>query len=186
MSYSSVVRAALSGQTVIACVLARFSFNDGQPDVRLALCPTSITRDGYTWIGTGGLLNIEGLQRQVGTSAPVVTVTLSGLDSRALTAAINASSTVKGYPAYFYYAFFDERLQPIGELVPIFSGLMDQVTYSANGPQSVTLSLTVETYMAGRGQAPYALLSDAHQQALYSGDRFLERANTTHVVYWPV
>ncbi len=150
---------------------------------------------GHTWQGTGELITVSGLEQPTGTSAPQTTFTLSGVDAGIVTLARNAAARVKGRRVVVYLQFFD--VEPVNASTPawtnldapaaIWTGTMDQMRYSAQGPSSRSVTVTAEGRWTNRNRPPFGLYTNADQIARFSGDRGLEQVTDLEnkTIRWP-
>jgi hypothetical protein len=184
--FSETVATALSGRTVQATMLVYFDFVD-EP---MGLWPgfgALKTNDGREWSGLGELGNIEGLEQALGTAAPVVTFTLTGIDPSIMAKAKAASATVKGRDVTVYLQTFDADSAPLDEPYALWSGILDVMSYKAVGAASRTVSVTAETLWTGRRKPPFAYYTDTDQQARFPDDRGLEQVSSlvSKRIVWP-
>lgn len=93
------------------------------------------TINSQTYIGSGDLLSIEGLEEASDLSARGTTLTLSGLSSTLLTYAL--TEEYQGRTVTIYWGIGSNTVE-------IFRGYMDQMTIQDSG-QTSTISLTVES-----------------------------------------
>ena len=145
------------------------------------------TNDANTWSGIGELGSISGLEQTLNGSAPVARLALSGVDPDLVTVTKNAADQIKGRDVTVYGQFFDDDAKPLGSPFSLWSGVMDQLTYSMSGEGPRTISVTAEGLFTRRGRPAFGLLTDRDQKARFAGDRGLEfvgsLANKT--VTWP-
>ena len=93
------------------------------------------TINSQTYIGSGDLLRIEGLEEASDLSARGTTLTVSGLSSTLLTYAL--TEEYQGRTVTIYWGIGSNTVE-------IFRGYMDQMTIQDSG-QTSTISLTVES-----------------------------------------
>lgn len=151
---------------------------------------------GHSWQGMGELIQIEGLEQPIGTVAPKTTFQLSGIDATVVSLARNASDRVKDRRCTVYLQFFDitpndASVAPwtlLDAPFAIWSGKMDQMTYSAQGPAQRSVTLTAESLWTNRHRPVFGLWSDRDQNARFPGDRGLEQVPSLvkKQVRWPV
>jgi hypothetical protein len=150
---------------------------------------------GFTWQGTGEFLSLSGLDQPFGTVAPKVTFQLSGIDPTLVTLARQAADRVKDRRVTVFIQFFDVSpdnagVQPWATLdapYVVWSGIMDQMTYVAEGPSQRAISLTAESLWTKRRRPAYGLYTDRDQNARFPGDRGLEQVVdlVTKTIRWP-
>ena len=145
------------------------------------------TKDGKEWAGLGELGTVTGLEAAIGTAAPVANFTLSGVDKSLMAQAVDTATQVTGRDATVYGQFFDDDFKPFGGVFAIWSGIMDQMTYSADGPTDRTINLSVEGLWTRRGRPAFGLYTDRDQRRRYPGDRGLEQVSAliNKTVTWP-
>jgi hypothetical protein len=141
----------------------------------------------YTWSGLGQLGSISGIEAAIGGNAPNVTFTLSGVDPALTSEVLDSSDNVRGRDVTVYLQMMTEAGLPADDPYVIWVGVMDLIKIKATGTSLRTITLTAETLFTRRGLAPFGYLSDNDQQALYPGDRGLERIPLmpTKQVIWP-
>jgi len=69
-----------------------------------------------------------------------------------------------------------EPWQPMGPPMALFSGTMEQLTYSASRATGRQIQLTCESYFVRRNAPPRGEWSDLDQRARHPDDQGLERA----------
>jgi len=151
--------------------------------------------DGRTYLGSGDLGQIEGLEEARNPVSHQVTFTLSGVpDSPAdlLARVLEASDIVQGRLAIVSLQLFDASWQPTGGPIPIYFGVMmpprvtrEPATETAGARR--TLSLPTENLFFGRGRPAAGRYTDREQQTRYPGDRFCEYAAqlVNKSINWP-
>lgn len=183
--FTETIRAAASGRTVRAALLAHFDFLDE---------PTSVWRGygtlvagGRDWSGLGELGDIDGLEQAIGTVAPQSTFTLSGVDPSIVTLARQQSDRVKGRSVTAYVQFFDTNDQTLDEPFAVWSGILDQMKFTAMGVARRTITVTAEGLWTNRRRPPWGLYTDRDQNARYPGDRGLEQVPdlVSKSIRWP-
>lgn len=192
--FPDTIAAKLAGRTIAASLLVHMDFREtprrfwfGFGDLEAA---------GHIWQGTGEMIQIEGLESPIGTVAPKSTVTLSGIEPALVTLARNASDRVKDRKATIYIQFFDitpddASVDPWSLLDSPFAvstWLMDQMTYSAQGPVQRAITLTMESLWTNRRRPAYGLWTDRDQNKRFPGDRGLEQVSdlVAKTIRWPV
>lgn len=147
---------------------------------------------GHDWIGIGDFISIEGLRQPVGTDAPKTTFTLSGVDATVVQLARQASDRVKDRRIRCFIQFFEihgpQERAPLDAPYAIWSGQMDQMSYTASAHDGRTVALTAESLWVNRKRAPYGLFTDRDQNARFPGDRGLEQVVNLmqKTIRWPV
>lgn len=192
--FPETIAAKLAGRTIGASLLAFMDFKDAPRRWWPGFGP--LEAGGYTWQGTGELISVGGLDQPIGTVAPKATFQLSGIDASIVTLARQASDRVKDRRVTVYIQFFDASpddagVQPwtnLDQPFAVWSGLMDQMTYTADGPANRGINLTAESLWVNRRRPAYGLWTDRDQNARFPGDRGLEQVVNlvTKTIRWPV
>jgi hypothetical protein len=191
--FPETIAAKLAGRTVAASLLVHMDFAETPRRFWFGFGP--LDAGGETWLGTGEMIQIDGLESPIGTVAPKTTFTLSGIDSTLVTLARNASDRVKDRRATIYIQFFDvtptDGSQPwslLDEPYAISTWLMDQMTYTAQGPTQRAIALTAESLWTNRRRPAFGLYTDRDQNKRFSGDRGLEQVVdlVNKTIRWPV
>lgn len=182
---SNTVRAIMADVTVRAAICTKMDFVGGAKWYWPGFGPLR-TADGQIWEGTSGLGMVSGLGASIGTSAPPVTFTMSGVDARVAALARQQSDLVKGRDVDCAIQFFGEFWQLL-DFLPVWSGEMDRMTYKADGSGTYVVTLSAEGVWTGRSRPPYGLYTDADQQARFPGDRGLEQVGSLpgKTINWP-
>lgn len=191
--FPQTVAAKLSGRSVGAALLVFMDFRDTPR--RWWPGFGNLEAGGHTWQGTGEFITVSGLEQTIGTGAPKATFQLSGIDPTLVTLARQASDRVKDRRVTVYIQFFDitptdAGVQPWSNLdqpFAVWTGIMDQMTYAANGPSERSITVTAESLWTNRRRPPYGLWTDRDQNARYPGDRGLEQVVSlvTKTIRWP-
>ncbi len=95
------------------------------------------TINSETYIGSGNLLSIDGLEEASDLSASGTNIVLNGIDSTILTYAL--TEDYQGREVYIYWG-----VGGVSEVVEVFSGYMDQMIITDKGETS-TIKLSVES-----------------------------------------
>jgi hypothetical protein len=150
---------------------------------------------GHTWQGTGEMISVSGLEQPIGTSAPQTTFTLSGVDASIITLARNAAARVKGRRVVVYLQCFEidpanasiAAWTPLDAPAALWTGTMDQMKYSAQGPGERSVTVTAESRWTNRNRPPFGLFTNADQVARFAGDRGLEQVPDLEnkTIRWP-
>ncbi|PZR88351.1 MAG: hypothetical protein DI537_23720 [Stutzerimonas stutzeri] len=183
--FSETAAAALAGRTLRLAWLVRLGF--ASEEIRVWLGNGKLIAGGEEWSGLGELGAISGLEMPLGGTAPVTTLTLSGVEPELLAKAREASAEAKGRPAIISMQFFDEAWQVLDAPYAIMTGIMDQMSVQATGPTVRTIEMTVEWLFTRKSIPPFAMLSNRDQKALHPGDRGLEyvAAMQNKTTEWP-
>lgn len=171
-------------------ILSHLQFKTA-PDVRLFLGAGMFDAGGEEWTGLGGVVQIDGLADQRGTTSNPVTHTLSGVDPALLPLALQDTEEVEQQPIVDYIQLMDDDEQPMGRLISMFYGYMQppSIDRSEIGDEGSLCSITLqaENMLIGKSKPPQGRYTDRDQTARYPGDRFLERVAETKnlTVVWP-
>lgn len=192
--FPATIAAKLAGREVSAALLCHMDFRLEPKRWWTGFGP--LDAGGQTWLGTGELIQIDGLEQPIGTVAPKTTFQLSGIDPSLVTLARQASDRVKDRRCTVYLQFFDltpddASVQPWSTLdqpFAVWSGMMDQMSYSAQGPAQRSITLTAESLWTNRRRPAYGLYTDRDQNARFPGDRGLEQVVdlVNKTIRWPV
>lgn len=185
--FSSTIAAHLEGREIGAALLVWMDFRENER--RWWTGTGTLEAGGHEWIGTGEFISIDGLEQPIGTAAPKTTFTLSGVDTTMVQMARQASDRVKDRRCAVYIQFFDVATkQPLDNYAAIWTGIMDQMSYAAEGPKNRTITLTAETLWTGRKRPPYGMYTDRDQNARFPGDRGLEQVVNlvSKQARWPI
>lgn len=120
--------------------------------------------NGDTYLGTGNLLNISGLEEVSDLSSKRVTLTLSGISSSIISLALQ--EPYKGRPCKIYFGTTDTTTP-----IETFSGLMDVMEIEDSGETSSIL-LTVESKLVRLEKASNWRYTEGSHQSLYPTDTF--------------
>jgi hypothetical protein len=191
--FSETVTAAMAGHSIGASFLVFMDFREAPR--RWWTGFGTLVAGGEEWTGLGKRVSIDGIEGQTGTAAPQVTFTLSGVDPDIVVQARAASDRVKDRRVVVYLQFFHTAPTDAGDQVhgnldspyAIWSGKMDQVRFTAEGPSLRTITVTAETLWASRNRPRYGLYTDRDQQGRFPGDRGLEQVPSlvSKTIRWP-
>ncbi len=192
--FPQAIAAKLAGRTVAASLLCFMDFR--VTPRRWWMGFGDLEAGGYTWQGMGELIQIDGLEQPIGTVAPKTTFQLSGVDPTVVKLAKKASDRVKDRRCRVYLQYFDitpddASVAPwslLDEPFAIWSGMMDQLTYSGQGPSQRGVTQSAESLWTNRSRPPFGLWSDRDQNARFPGDRGLEQVPSLvkKQARWPV
>jgi hypothetical protein len=192
--FGSTVAAHLAGRTIAGSLLVFMDFKDAPRRWWPGFGP--VVAGGFTWQGTGELIQVEGLDQPQGTGAPQTTFTLSGIDAEIVTLARNASDRVKNRRVTVFVQFFQldptdanvEAWSTLDSPAALWTGRMDQMQYRISGTGSSSVTVTAESLWVNRSRPAFGLFSDADQKARFPGDRGLEQVAdlVSKSIRWPV
>ena len=95
------------------------------------------TISSNTYLGSGDLMRIDGLEEASDLSSRGTTLTFSGVPSNLVTYAL--TEEYQGHLCYIYWG-----IKSVSDVVEVFSGYMDKITIQDDGETS-TISLSVES-----------------------------------------
>lgn len=150
------------------------------------------TGSGVNYYGTGEILTVDSVEETSEISAKGATLTLSAVPANVLSLAL--SQPYQGRKCNIYFGMFSKGgsildqssfyiLQQDGSKInlqaqdtgftQIFSGYMDQMNIE-EGPESTTLSLTVENKLIDLERVRVARFTSAYQKSKYPNDKGLD------------
>jgi len=122
------------------------------------------TLNSQTYFGTGELLQISGLEEVADLKATGISLTLSGIPTEVVTAAL--AHEYHGRSAYVYFG-----VQGNANLTNMFEGYMDQILIQ-DGPETSTIQAKLESKLIDLQRTrPFRYTQESHSN-LYSGDTF--------------
>lgn len=119
---------------------------------------------GNTYLGTGNLLTIGGLEEAADLSAKSVTITLNGISSDIVSLALSEPYQRRTCRILF-------GVQNVDAIVEVFSGVMNTMTIQDSGETS-TIELLVESKLVELERAKIRRYTHESQQARYPNDSF--------------
>lgn len=181
----TVIAAAAADRTVRAALLVHFDFEDDPK--RFWMGCFDLVAGGETWQGFGDLVAIDGLDQIRGMSAPKATFTVSGISPDIVALARDQSDKVKGRDVTVYLQFFDEEWQTLDDPVVVWIGILDVMTYSAQGPNVRSIQVSAEGLWTGRRRPVFARYTDRDQQGRFPGDLGCSQVadNVSKTLRWP-
>jgi hypothetical protein len=126
---------------------------------------------GETFTGVGDLGSISSVEETDDVKASSVELTLSGIPSTILAAAIGDSR--QGKTATIWLAFLDSSLAIIADEVILFRGRTDVPTIMEGGETSI-MSMRVENHLLDLKRASNHRYTQEEQQETYPSDVFFE------------
>lgn len=136
------VSEALQSGNLPMLVMVELDFASGV--VRLANAGYNFDFGGYTWIGTGNLGTISGVEEGLDLQMYGCTLSLTGLAAEYIAEALNEE--YKDRPASIWLAPLDDNYQILSDPVLLFKGTMDTMPVTL-GPQG-SIQITVESPLA--------------------------------------
>lgn len=136
------------------------------------------TKDGREWLGLGGFGSVSGVAQAIDGSAPEIKLTLSGVDE---TFAAKAKAEAPEYynrGAMVFSQYFDAGWQCLDLPYAVSWGMMRKLTaakQSDEGGFTRTVTVSVETPLAGKKRPKFAYVTAADHLSRHPGDRIAER-----------
>lgn len=152
-----------------ACAFAQFEFASGTK--RYTTLPYSITWNGNTWIGVGGLAQLDEIRETEALVANGVKITLSGLPTALVSLALQEN--VQGRACTIWFAALGADNQVLDTPPVEFKGTVDTMPIAIESGQG-QIVVNVESKLIDFARPKIRRYNDADQQAEYPGDRFFE------------
>jgi hypothetical protein len=186
----------LAADNVTYTILADLQFQSG----RMRLHPGTgvLTVGGFDWIGCGDpggnrLIEIGSVELPTVGVAAVVELRMSGINVEFLRGVRRVLAEnyreVEGRRADLYFAvFYPETVTPIGNPIPFFTDArMTAPSFKMEGPNSRTVTLSVEGIFSAKNFAPNGRHTEADQRRRYPGaqDRFHQYVGANLSLRWP-
>lgn len=158
---------ALSGSHLNWIALVEIVFDS----VTLRLCNklAAIVYASNTYTGLGSIGSIGSVSENINLDPETCKVSLSGIDTIALTAMVNNDHL--GRSISVKYALLDDNNEIVGEPLTYFDGLMSSLEVSYGKTSAVDIDAADQ--LADWDRIKAGRLTDEDQQALYPGDRCL-------------
>ena len=187
---SGAVTASLEDEVIYPFYAIELLF-DGDQVLRMWTGLGTLVFEGNNWTGAGTLLNIDSVEETTEIAAKGATITLSGVDTSALSLAL--SEPYQGRVCNIYFGMFvrGKLLQESSSyillqdgskiilddgktsLTNIFSGYMDQMNIE-EGPENSTIELLVENKLVDLERSRVARFTSGYQKSVYPGDKGLD------------
>jgi len=120
-----------------------------------------------TFVGTGQLLNIGGLDEVNDLSAKSLSVSLSGIYSETLSIALQEPYQRRPFNLYF-------GEESVSNVVQVFAGKMNKMTIQDSGETS-TIQMSVESNLLELERSSGWRYTEENHKSRYSGDSFFSR-----------
>tara|TARA_R110002153_G_scaffold253948_1_gene412243 strand:+ start:278 stop:835 length:558 start_codon:yes stop_codon:yes gene_type:complete len=130
-----------------------------------------ITFGGETYIGSGDIINIGGIQETSEIKANGLQITLSGLPTELISAAL--SDPYQGRTAKIFLGVLDTNGNVIADPYMMFRGSMDLMTIEDSG-DSASISVTVESRLIDLDRSRERRFTSEDQKIDYPNDKGLE------------
>lgn len=154
----------LQSASVTVGILFEGEFASGW--VRLWSGIGTLSWDSKTWTGTGNLLGISGIDETAEVRASGMTVSLSGVPSDLLSAALGDARS--GRIGRVYLAFFSGS-SIVADPILQFEGRLD-VPAIEDGPETATISISYESELIDLERARERRYTPEDQQIDFPGD----------------
>ena len=148
--------------------------------------PVSLTVSGHDYLGLGDLASVSVIGESEDATAAQISLGFSLVDTAMLAATLGNVDDYRGKRARLWLQLYDEAWQPAGAPVKRWAGFMDRVTVERKPPDplaggAASGRLNLECSRAGMARARNQRglrLTDAQQQARYTGDLGLQYVQT--------
>jgi hypothetical protein len=124
------------------------------------------TIEGNTYIGTGNLLTISGLEEVSDMAAKSASVTLSGIPSELVSLAMQ--EPYQNRPCRILFGVRD-----VDDIVEVFSGTVDKMPLE-DGPESGTIIASIESKWVRLGRPNIRRYTSESQKSRYPTDTFFD------------
>jgi len=193
----------LQGDVVRPIILVEMLFDSGA--VRLWNGLTDLIYDGDTYTGAGTLLSISTVEDTADISARGITISLSGISASIMSLALDEKYQNRTANVYFgiigvpdllltqageYIVDidlinYDVSSSDRNEYIPIFTGLMDQMTIADAG-ETLNIGLTVESRMIDLERPRVWRYTSEDQKRVYPNDKGFDYVNDlqTKTILW--
>lgn len=170
-SWSASAQSALASSNVRILTFCQLDFDSGV--ARFCTAFQSVEWNGFTWLGTGNLIEFDSITEKNDTQSIGLAITISGVPSGYLSIAQNENyqgraCRVWAAPLDSGYGIIEGRL--------LYRGQMDTMTIQDGSP--ATIRISTENILARLNRAPGGYYNDADQKARYPGDLLLEGVAT--------
>ncbi len=161
-STASLLLTALQGSEVQPYFAFKLEFDNGT--LRYWTGIGDRTVDSETYIGSGQVIGLSGVEEVVDLSAKKLTLTANGLDSSIVNLAL--TEPYQNRPASVYFGE-----QSISDAIKIFAGTIDQMTILDEGDTS-TIQIVLESNLVRLQSSSSQRYTDENHQSRYDGDTF--------------
>lgn len=168
-SLETAMSTAVAADYIRPILLVHCDFDSG--DLNMWTGIGSLLHDGKTYVGTGNLLDISGLQETNQLAAQGITVTLSGVLSSLLEKA--RDEDYQGRTLEVLFGAIDDNGDIIDDPVVMFSGFMDTMTI-LDGGDTATISISVENRLIEFERTRVRRYTAEDQKIDYPDDKGLE------------
>ena len=124
------------------------------------------TVNGNTYVGGGSLVGIEGLEEVADLSAKAITLSLSGISSTLVSAALQEPYQRRKCRVYFGEV-------SVSDVVEVFSGQLNTMQIEDSGETS-TISVLVDSKLVELERSSNRRYTSESQKSRYTGDTFFD------------
>lgn len=163
---SAALAAAFGADPVPIFILAEFEFDSGV--IRLSTTTTSVSWDGKTWQGVGGLLAFEFPEETGEVRATGGTIELNGLDPSII--AIADTENYQGRPCALYVGAFDADGVVVVDPDPAFRGTIDVMEPTDEGG-TARIAVAIEGRAAALDRPNERRWTPEDQALRFAGDK---------------
>lgn len=179
--------AAGSAQTILesstprGVLFVKLDFDSGTQ--RLTTASDTVSWDGQSWIGLGGLLGVEPLRDTESTEIVGGTLKLSGVPSSEISKAL--SESIQGRQITIWFGIMSEALAIVAAPVE-FVGRMNRYRFRRGSPTS-ELELSFESEMAAARRPRIRRFTHEDQQREYPADAYFAHLSRMQefLIRWP-
>ncbi len=164
---TSAQKAELSKPVTRTVYFAEFHFAEGVS--RLSTANTSFTWGGFEWAGVGTIGTIGAVEESEGLESRALTFAINAAQPSWLSLALGDVESYRGGKAKLYMCPLNEAFQLVDTPVLCWSGVMDMLSVNVNG-SSGSISLKCETSSFGLKRRPFLRLNAAQQKKLHPND----------------
>lgn len=139
----------------------------------------TLTYNSVDYKPGGQVLEIEAADQTLGLSANSLTIKLYANPDAGLTPNVLTTIEAEAYhqrPVTIMRAIFDAATNELISVLPIWRGVVDRIEHQRGGDGSYVLVGYCESKSIDYTKRGTAMASNAHQQAVYTGDVFFEFA----------
>ena len=131
----------------------------------------NITFDSTTFVGSGEVLNISEISESGAVQANGITVTLNGLDSSLISAALQ--DNYQGRAATVYLGTLTSAGAVVADPYKVFIGRMDTMSIADDGERA-TIVISCENRLISLNRNKVRRYTSEDQKSEFSGDKGLE------------
>jgi len=160
----SSILTALSQPEVQPFYAVEFSFDSGT--IRFWTGYGDRTIEGNSYLGTGNLLSLNGMEEAADMSAKSSTISMSGIPAGLVSLALQ--EPYQNRPCRILFGVSNST-----DIVESFSGFMDKMTIEDRG-DSATISLVIESKWVKLDRVNARRYTSESQKSRYAGDTFFD------------